>query len=333
MGQTWFKFFPGDWLSDRNNAGLTLEELGAHIQLLCLMWDSDDCSVPDDDQWVARQLRVTVAKWRKLRSVLVDSPMAVLRRETRQGKSVLFSPKLREIFADFLAQTEQKRAAARKRWESSEGPQTASGRDSGDADALQTDCTRISTCNADADADASILHMHPRSRRQNPDPEPDLQENPPTLSSPDGEDPSPPPSDAGGPDGVAGDAGDVAHAVVAQWNAIAPPALPRVVALTPQRRAKIQARCRGHPDRTPAWWAGYFQRIVGTPFLRGDNPRGWRATFDWALQSEQVVARVWEGAYDRAPSNGRARDAPGASRFARNLAAIRQGLEEEEGSP
>jgi uncharacterized protein YdaU (DUF1376 family) len=330
MGQTWFKFFPTDWLSDRNNAGLTLEELGAHIQLLCLMWDSDDCSVPDDDQWVARQLRIPVSRWRKLRAVLVDSPMAVLRREDLEGKSVLFSPKLREIFADFRAQAEKKRAAARKRWSSSEGPETASWRDSGDADALQTDCTRISTCNADADAPASNLHMQPRRKKQ--DPEPDFQENPPTLSSPDGEDPSPPPAEGGGPDGVAGDAGAMADAVVAAWNAIAPPTLPRVVALTPQRRAKIQARCRGHPDRTPEWWAGYFQRIVGTPFLRGDNSRGWRATFDWALQSEQVVARVWEGAYDRAASNGRARDAPGASRFARNLAAIRQGLEEE-GSP
>jgi hypothetical protein len=35
-----------------------------------------------------------------------------------------------------------------------------------------------------------------------------------------------------------------------------------------------------------------------TPFLCGDNNRGWKATFDWLVYNDCNVNRVLEGMYD-----------------------------------
>lgn len=51
---------------------LSLEEHGAYLMLLMIMWRDPDCSVPDDDQRIAIMLGVTKGKWtRKLRPALI----------------------------------------------------------------------------------------------------------------------------------------------------------------------------------------------------------------------------------------------------------------------
>jgi hypothetical protein len=44
-------------------------------------------------------------------------------------------------------------------------------------------------------------------------------------------------------------------------------------------------------------WRPIFQRINASDFCRGQNDRGWIATFDWALQPD-TAAKVLEGKYD-----------------------------------
>lgn len=95
--------------------------------------------------------------------------------------------------------------------------------------------------------------------------------------------------------------------VVEAWNDICPPLLPRVIALTQQRRRKILARIEASAERRRLdWWRKHFARIRDTPFLCGDNTQHWRADFDWAVRSEETIVRVWEGRYD-----ARADPAPG----------------------
>lgn len=89
------------------------------------------------------------------------------------------------------------------------------------------------------------------------------------------------------------------------WNTSAQSAgLPLVQQVTETRRKHWNARAA--PERTAQWWQAYFAQIAAIPFCRGDNDRQWRATFDWAIRSEDVIARVHEGVYDarKEPKHG-----------------------------
>ena len=81
------------------------------------------------------------------------------------------------------------------------------------------------------------------------------------------------------------------------WNETCPPTLAEVRELTAERRQKIRTRC-AKAGRDLAWWRAYFARIRASPFCCGNNDRGWRADFGWAIKSEENVAKVLEGKYD-----------------------------------
>ena len=77
-----FPFYPGDWMSDQNVQAMTLEEVGAYITLLCLMWmKGKECALPDNDVLLARMLHVSTEKWSEFREVLIDGPMAVFSKD------------------------------------------------------------------------------------------------------------------------------------------------------------------------------------------------------------------------------------------------------------
>lgn len=87
--------------------------------------------------------------------------------------------------------------------------------------------------------------------------------------------------------------------VVALWKSICVPAgLPDIRKLTSGRRDKIRAR--SSENRADAiWWRDYFSRIASAKHCLGFNDRGWKADFDFVIRSEDVVARVLEGKYDK----------------------------------
>jgi hypothetical protein len=69
--------------------------------------------------------------------------------------------------------------------------------------------------------------------------------------------------------------------VIEAWNAMAGEAgLPKA-RMTPERRKKLKTFIRRHSvdDITEAIW-----RIPQTPFLRGENDRGWKPGIDFLLQ-------------------------------------------------
>ena len=43
---------------------------------------------------------------------------------------------------------------------------------------------------------------------------------------------------------------------------------------------------------------GIFQKMESSAFLKGDNKRGWKASFDWLFENDKNWVKVWEGNYD-----------------------------------
>jgi uncharacterized protein YdaU (DUF1376 family) len=64
-----FQFYPADFLSDPNVAGMSLQERGAYITLLCLCWK--DGSLPLEDERLARMVGLPLPAWRKLSPIVV----------------------------------------------------------------------------------------------------------------------------------------------------------------------------------------------------------------------------------------------------------------------
>lgn len=84
--------------------------------------------------------------------------------------------------------------------------------------------------------------------------------------------------------------------VIEVWNDLAcRRRLKPVQRLSPERRKTLNTRIGQHPieDFTEAIGA-----IDRSPFLCGDNERGWRANFDWMLKSANFNKLI-EGTYDR----------------------------------
>lgn len=61
------------------------------------------------------------------------------------------------------------------------------------------------------------------------------------------------------------------------------------------RKTLLTARWKEHPDLD--WWAKYFARIEASPFLKGKNDRGWKASLDWVLNAANMD-KILEGKYD-----------------------------------
>lgn len=73
--------------------------------------------------------------------------------------------------------------------------------------------------------------------------------------------------------------------------------LPKCLGLSELRRRKSAARLS---ERTLEEWAALFRRMNATPFLCGENDRGWKSSFDWIIQSQDNAVKVLEGKYDKA---------------------------------
>jgi len=99
--------------------------------------------------------------------------------------------------------------------------------------------------------------------------------------------------------------------ITALWNSICK-SLPQVKALNDDRRKKIKSRLLEMEPNAPQLWLDrcrdLFTRVQASPFLTGDNPKGWTATFDWLFSNGNNWVKVTEGNYDHGRSgNGQGR--------------------------
>lgn len=71
MSLPFFPMYPSDFEADTSH--LTLEEDGAYNRLLRLMWMTNGCSLPNDDAWIARRMRVDMETFdRVIRGLLEE---------------------------------------------------------------------------------------------------------------------------------------------------------------------------------------------------------------------------------------------------------------------
>lgn len=84
--------------------------------------------------------------------------------------------------------------------------------------------------------------------------------------------------------------------VVELWHRCCP-SLPKVITLTDSRKSKVKRRLQEmHYDYDKL--EEVLTRMEHTPFLKGDNDRGWVATFDWLFSNDNNLIKVMEGKYD-----------------------------------
>lgn len=70
MSLPYFPMYPTDFEADTSH--LTLEEDGAYNRLLRICWMTPGCSIPDDDAWIMRRLRVDRATFDTVVRVVLD---------------------------------------------------------------------------------------------------------------------------------------------------------------------------------------------------------------------------------------------------------------------
>lgn len=88
---------------------------------------------------------------------------------------------------------------------------------------------------------------------------------------------------------------------VTLWNELAAETgLSKVQRLTANRQAKLNARLRDCGGLEG--WEMALAKIRGSPFLLGDNERGWKANFDFLLQ-ESSFTKLMEDTYERNTDN------------------------------
>lgn len=103
---------------------------------------------------------------------------------------------------------------------------------------------------------------------------------------------------------------ELAEALAAFNRMAAQVGLPEAQGLSRKRRLALKGRLRDCGGITG--WRIAMDRVRASPFLRGENDRGWRASLDFLLKPESF-AKLMEGAYDPAPAGRRHRPEPRSS--------------------
>jgi len=139
MSLPYFNLYPTDF--EAKTSHLTLEEDGAYNRLLRLCWMSPGCSLPDDNAWIMRRMRVDQDTFDRVVLVVLDEFF------TRKNGRVSNARMMRELAASAAAH--EKRVLA--------------GKKGGTAKALKT--------LADTPSNAKTMLYQPE-----PEPEPDIRE-------------------------------------------------------------------------------------------------------------------------------------------------------------
>lgn len=88
-----------------------------------------------------------------------------------------------------------------------------------------------------------------------------------------------------------------AKEVTEAWNKLN--GIPKCLSISEDRKRKLRVRLRD--PFFAANWRAAMVKIQASAFCRGDNDRGWKASFDWFLQPD-VCVKVMEGKYSGQPA-------------------------------
>lgn len=75
---------------------------------------------------------------------------------------------------------------------------------------------------------------------------------------------------------------------------------PKLFTLSENRKNKMRLRIAemGGSEKAMEILKGIFAKMEESSFLKGDNRRGWKASFDWLFENDKNWVKVWEGNYD-----------------------------------
>lgn len=78
----------------------------------------------------------------------------------------------------------------------------------------------------------------------------------------------------------------------------------RLVVISENRRNKIRNRVveMGGVEKALPIIKTIFEKAQASSFLKGDNKRGWKASFDWFFENDKNWVKVFEGNYDEKPA-------------------------------
>jgi hypothetical protein len=111
--------------------------------------------------------------------------------------------------------------------------------------------------------------------------------------------------------------------VVRAWDDICGKLFPKISKVTEQRKAVVKARLEEYGAEKIK---EVFCAVTMSPFLRGENDRGWKADFDFVM-SKSKFTKILEGSYQG--TIGSKKD-PSTVRMERSLEAIARASEGEE---
>ena len=83
------------------------------------------------------------------------------------------------------------------------------------------------------------------------------------------------------------------------WNAVCV-GYPKLHSLSESRKNKMRNRIAemGGAEKALPLLREIFTKMQASNFLRGDNKRGWKASFDWLFENDKNWVKVYEGNYD-----------------------------------
>ena len=86
------------------------------------------------------------------------------------------------------------------------------------------------------------------------------------------------------------------------WNAVCV-GYPKLHSLSESRKNKMRNRIAemGGAEKALPLLREIFTKMQASNFLRGDNKRGWKASFDWLFENDKNWVKVYEGNYDNRP--------------------------------
>lgn len=75
---------------------------------------------------------------------------------------------------------------------------------------------------------------------------------------------------------------------------------PKLFTISENRKNKMRLRIAemGGSEKAMEILKGIFVKMEESSFLKGDNRRGWKASFDWLFENDKNWVKVWEGNYD-----------------------------------
>jgi uncharacterized protein YdaU (DUF1376 family) len=142
MSIPYFPMYAQDWLSDPEVSALSYEEQGILFHLMCRMWQTSSCSLPDDDLKISRLMKLNHNKWQRIKASL----STVL----TYSNGTFFSKRLMSEFQIATKLSGVNSKSAKKRWEV-EGCKLLIDKEMVNADAFRAECHKDKDKDKDKD--------------------------------------------------------------------------------------------------------------------------------------------------------------------------------------